>query len=69
MKNPLTLFLIILSSLAILVASFRTMEAPKDMYVRGEYSKYCYTRGQEHGNIKTKLYYPTLIECGKPLNK
>lgn len=69
MKNPLTIFSIILASIIILALSFGKMEAPSDVYVRGEYSKFCYIKDHEHGNIEHKLYYPTLIECGKPLNK
>lgn len=34
-------------------------------YVTSEYSKYCYKNGSENKNIKVKIYYSSLVECGK----
>jgi len=36
-------------------------------YVTGKYALYCYEKGYEHANIKHKLYFDSLEECGKPL--
>ena len=36
-------------------------------YTSSKYSKYCYFKGEENKNIKTKVYYKTLEECKKPL--
>ena len=36
-------------------------------YVTSQYSKYCYQRGNENKNIKHKVYYKSLEECGKTL--
>lgn len=44
-------------------------KAGGDNYVTGEYAKYCYKEGNEHPSIKDKMYYKTLSDCGKPLNK
>ena len=36
-------------------------------FVTSKYSKYCYNIGKENHNIKIKIYYKTLEDCGKPL--
>lgn len=36
-------------------------------FVTSVYSQYCYFNGSENGNIKVKIYYESLIQCGKPL--
>lgn len=36
-------------------------------FVTSIYSQYCYQNGEEHQNIKVKIYYESLIQCGKPL--
>lgn len=36
-------------------------------FVTGIYSKYCYQSGKENKNIKVKIYYESLSNCGKPL--
>lgn len=36
-------------------------------FVSSEYSKYCYNSDKVNKNIKDRLYYKTLEECGKPL--
>lgn len=41
----------------------------ENSYVTGYYSKYCYKTGTENGNINKKLYFDSLYDCGKPLNK
>lgn len=36
-------------------------------FVSSKDSKYCYNKGSENKNMKVKIYYETLIDCGKPL--
>ena len=36
-------------------------------FVSSKYSKYCYNSDRVNQNIKDRLYYKTLAECGKPL--
>lgn len=36
-------------------------------FVSSKYSKYCYNSDRVNQNIKDRLYYKTLEECGKPL--
>lgn len=49
-------------------ASFHDIER-SDKYVTSTYSKYCYPSENPHPNMKKLIYYKTLGECGKPLNK
>lgn len=36
-------------------------------YVTSRYSDYCYHVGQEVPSMKTRMYFRTLAECGKPV--
>lgn len=38
-------------------------------YTRGKFGDKCYPKGEEHGNIKYRLYYTSLEDCESSLNK
>lgn len=42
-------------------------EALSYKYVRGKYGEYCYKINSENDNIKHKILFKTLADCGKPL--
>ena len=60
----LILILIIVTSTFIVEARDRNTQ-----YVSSKYSKYCYCKGEESKNIKYKVYYKSLEECGKTFKK
>ncbi len=38
-------------------------------YITGHYAKYCYQEGTEPASIKDKIYFNSLKECSKPLQR
>lgn len=69
------LFIFVLAGSSIMVSGVITkiQEGKRakniDSYVTGYYARYCYKSGSENKNIKNKLYFDSLYECGKPLNQ
>lgn len=57
----------LMTILVIIVIFFSPLVKLPDGFVTGYYAKYCYRDGEENKNIKEKLHYQTLEECGKPL--
>ena len=48
---------------------FIFLEVKRYKYVRGEYSVWCYEKGEAHDNIKKQYHFKNLQDCGKPLYK
>lgn len=63
MKN---VFIFTLIASILLMISYYVIDSYR--FVSSTYSKYCYLSTKEvNKNIKNRLYYSTLAECGKPL--
>jgi hypothetical protein len=64
LKNTLLIIAIIYLSLSIYIMYDYTFN---NNFVSSEYSKYCYSKDNINKNIKHRIYYKTLENCGKPL--
>lgn len=65
-----TFIIVIASLLAYPAVNFASRERiASTPYLTSTYADYCYTRGNQHKNIKRKNIsrYPTPEACGKPL--
>lgn len=50
-------------TIVILVSVFLLASDSKMVWVRGEYGKRCYEKGEEHKNIKYPVLFETLEDC------
>lgn len=59
-----TAFLILAAFLISLIAYFGVALAGTNLdWVKGKYGTKCYPEGQEHGNLRYKVYYSSYEEC------
>lgn len=64
----LSFFVIVAFATSLMKGSYTELIQSKN-YVTGAYAKYCYVNGHVNSNIKKRLYYSNLSDCGKSLRK